>query len=46
MDVALKINDVETEALGNAMYRFTFGIIGDGKFGTEGHGLATGIGVF
>jgi hypothetical protein len=45
MDVALKINDVATEALGNAMYRFTFGIIGDGRFGAEGQGLATGIGV-
>jgi len=46
MDAASKINEAATAALGNAMYRFTFGIIGDGKFGAEGRGLATGIGLF
>ena len=46
MDVALEINEAATAALGNAMYRFTFGIIGDGSFGAQGRGLATGIGVF
>jgi len=39
------MNHAVTEALGNTMYRFTFGIIGDARFGTEGRGLATGIGI-
>lgn len=46
MDLALKINEAATAALGNAMYRFTFGIIGDGLFGAQGRCLATGIGVY
>src|SRR5712691_4921915 len=46
MDVESKLNQAGTEAVANAMYRFTFGIIGDGRGGSEGRGLATGIGVF
>jgi hypothetical protein len=32
-------------ALAQAMFRYTFGIVSDGKFGTEGLGLGTGCGV-
>jgi hypothetical protein len=40
-----QINEAATEALANAMYRYTFGIIADGKGHTEGRGLGTGIGI-
>ena len=43
-EVAREINDAATEAIGNSMYRLTFGIIGDAR-GAEGRGLGTGIGV-
>jgi hypothetical protein len=39
------LNEAATEALGSAMYRFTFGIIGDAKGSVEGRGLGTGIGL-
>ncbi len=39
------VNVAADEALTNAMYRHTFGIVGDGKLGLEGHGVGTGIGV-
>ena len=40
------LNSFASQALGNAMYRFTFGIVGDGQHGKEGHGLATGVGIY
>ena len=40
------VNEAATEALGNAMHRFTFGIVGGGKRGAEARSLGTGIGVF
>jgi len=39
------INDAATLALANAMYRFTFGIVVDGRHAAEGKGLGSGIGV-
>jgi len=39
------INDAATLALANAMYRFTFGIVVDGRYAAEGKGLGSGIGV-
>ncbi len=39
------ISEAADEALGNAMYRFSFGIVGNGSTGAEGQGLATGIGI-
>jgi hypothetical protein len=41
-----QVNEAATEALANAMYRYTFGIIADGKGHAEGKGLGTGIGIF
>jgi hypothetical protein len=43
-DVARGINEAATEALTNAMYRYTFGIVGEGGSGSQS--LGTGIGVF
>jgi hypothetical protein len=43
--VASTINGAATKALANAMYRHTFGIVVDGKFGAEGQSLGSGIGV-
>ncbi len=40
-----RLNEAATEALPNAMYRYTFGIVGNGKTGGEGQGLGTGIGI-
>lgn len=40
-----KVNQAATEALGNAIYRYTFGVVGDGAFGAEGRSIGTGIGV-
>jgi hypothetical protein len=40
-----QVNEAATEALANAMYRYTFGIIADGKGHAEGKGLGTGIGI-
>jgi hypothetical protein len=31
--------------MAQAMFRYTFGIVGDAKFGVEGRGLGTGVGV-
>ena len=42
---AATLNDAATLALANAMYRYTFGIVVDGRFGAEGCGLGSGIGV-
>ncbi|MFZ0799093.1 MAG: hypothetical protein WCA13_10970 [Terriglobales bacterium] len=39
------MNDAAAEALVNAMYRYTFGIVGDGGGGSEGRGLGTGVGL-
>ena len=39
------LNKVADLAVTNAMSRYTFGIIGNGKDGSEGKGIATGIGV-
>jgi hypothetical protein len=38
------INEAATEALANAMYRYTFGIVGVGGSGSQS--LGTGVGVF
>jgi len=43
-DVARGINEAATEALANAMYRYTFGIVGVGGSGSQS--LGTGVGVF
>ena len=40
-----EVNEAATEALGNAMYRYSFGIVGSGRDGTEGVSLATGVGL-
>jgi hypothetical protein len=40
------LNEAATEALANAMYRYSFGIVGNGKTGSEGQGLGTGIGIY
>jgi len=40
------ISEAATEALSNAMYRYTFGIVGHGLRGAEGQGLGTGVGMF
>jgi hypothetical protein len=45
MGVGRFVNEAADQALSNAMYRHTFGIIGNGKFGGEGRGIGTGIGV-
>jgi hypothetical protein len=39
------VNEAATEALGNAMYRYSFGIVGSGRDGTEGVSLGTGVGL-
>jgi hypothetical protein len=41
-----QVNEAATEALANAMYRDTFGIIGEGGTGSGGQSLGTGVGVF
>jgi hypothetical protein len=41
-----QLNEAATQALANAMYRYTFGIIGDGGTGADGQSLGTGVGVF
>jgi hypothetical protein len=46
MDVERQLNEAATEALANAMYRYTFGIIGDGKGGSPRRSLGTGVGVY
>jgi hypothetical protein len=33
------------QAIAQSMFRYTFGIVGSGRFGTEGRGLGTGFGV-
>lgn len=40
-----RVNEVAMVALGNAIYHYTFGIVGDGGFGAEGRSIATGIGL-
>jgi hypothetical protein len=45
MVVESAINKTATRAIANAMYRHTFGIVVDGKFGAEGRELGSGIGV-
>ncbi|MGC2636994.1 MAG: hypothetical protein WA294_07430 [Acidobacteriaceae bacterium] len=40
-----EVNEAATEALGNAMYRYSFGIVGSGRDGTEGVSLGTGVGL-
>ncbi|HEX3471744.1 MAG TPA: hypothetical protein VHT28_11225 [Silvibacterium sp.] len=40
------INEGATEALANAMYRYTFGIVGEGRSGSGSQSLGTGVGVF
>jgi hypothetical protein len=40
-----RVNQAATEALGNAIYRYTFGIIGDGEYGAEARCIGTGVGV-
>jgi hypothetical protein len=40
-----KVNEAATEALANAMYRYTFGIVGDAGTGSDGQSLGTGVGV-
>jgi len=45
MEVERELNEAATEALGNAIFRFTFGIVGDAWGGTEGRGLGSGIGL-
>lgn len=42
---AYAVNEAATEALGNAMYRYSFGIVGSGRDGTEGVSLGTGVGL-
>ena len=44
-NLAAAINDAADVALSNAMYRYTFGIVGNGEGGLEGRGIGTGIGV-
>jgi hypothetical protein len=44
-EVEREINDAATEAIGNRMYCFTYGIVGDARGRAEGRGLGTGIGV-
>jgi len=46
MDVERQLNEAATEALANAMYRYTFGIIGSGKGGSPARTLGTGVGVY
>jgi len=46
MDVEHQLNEAATEALANAMYQYTFGIIGDGKGGSPRRSLGTGVGVY
>src|SRR6185312_158608 len=45
MSVEHPVNEAADEALTNAMYRHTFGIIGNGAFGLEGRWIGTGVGV-
>lgn len=40
------LNAAADEALTNAMYRCTFGVIGDARGGREGRGIGTGVGVW
>jgi hypothetical protein len=39
------IDEAAAEAVANAMYRYTFGIVGDARGGVEGRGLGTGVGL-
>lgn len=39
------MNEALYEAVTNAMYRYTFGIVANGMYGAEGCGLGTGIGL-
>jgi hypothetical protein len=39
------LNAAADEAVTNAMYRCTFGIVGNGRDGREGRGIGTGIGI-
>src|SRR5215472_1240741 len=39
------LNKAADEAITNTMYRFTFAVIGDNRFGLEGRGIGTGIGI-
>ncbi len=45
MGVSRSVSEAADEALTNSMYRHTFGIIGNGRFGGEGRGIGTAIGV-
>jgi len=45
LEVERQINEAATEAIGNRMYCLTYGIVGDGRGGSEGRGLGTGVGV-
>lgn len=40
-----RVNEAAAEALGNAIHRYTFGVVGDGAFGAEGRSIGTGLGV-
>src|SRR5271157_2314103 len=46
MDIERQLNEAATEALANAMYKYTFGIIGDAKGGAPRRSLGTGVGVY
>jgi hypothetical protein len=46
MENAEGLNEAATEALANAMYRYTFGIVGDDGTGAGDQSLGTGVGVF
>jgi hypothetical protein len=41
----LKLEHLAGHAMAQAMFPFTFGIVGDASGGREGRGLGTGIGV-
>ncbi len=45
LEVARQISEAATEAIGNRMYCLTYGVLGNGRSGSEGRGLGTGIGV-
>ena len=45
-NVERQVNEAADVALTNAMYRHTFGIVGDGGSGHMGRGVGTGVGVF
>jgi len=44
-DVESRVNEAADAALTNAMYRYTFGIVGNGIGGVVGQGIGTGVGV-